>query len=640
MDQEYISYLREIILIASDIGLKIVICAHQDVWSRLSGGSGAPGWTFEVAGMDMRAFMQSRAAYVHNLDQRENLPGSDPREISGPFVWPSGYQKLAASTLATLFWAGDTFAWKLQVPHGDGTVPIQKLLQESFLNAFGKLADAVADVAGVIGFEAQNEPHRGLISLHSWDGWNYDTDLHIGHFPSLLQSCALGVGKKQRVPYYVRSWPWPTKVSHQSEVDPQGRSIWKENCLWRQHGAWDWDPKLDRPIVQREDFFTHDPRPEIAGGHPGRKVEWYRDFYAPFLARFSERVAQGKRFQTWFEPIPNEFHPPWPSTSTLEALDEKDKQTLQTAITTQRYAAQTVIETLRPSNIVFAPHFYDLNVLFNKIFNGYTSVDVQGLSRGMFLPRALFLLESGLRRNYTRQLSNIVKYARASLGELPIVIGEIGIPFDINGGANGNWTRHEQLLDALANGMEQAKVNGWCWWNYNPDNIPGPGDHWNKEDFSVVSRSGPRAVSPLVRPYAVRLAGLPMSSEFDRHVGSFSLRYANPAKPTSPSERVSNVIFLPTMHFAGDIEIEASDGEVEHHVQQQSLVWFPADSTSPGLLHTLQVRRVSTRGQLLRAKARQMGMQDWLAILAVGVAALSVVGSIDYFIQRFGSLTS
>jgi len=27
-----------------EFGMKVVICAHQDCWSRMSGGSGAPGW--------------------------------------------------------------------------------------------------------------------------------------------------------------------------------------------------------------------------------------------------------------------------------------------------------------------------------------------------------------------------------------------------------------------------------------------------------------------------------------------------------------------------------------------------------------------------------------------------------------------
>lgn len=43
-------------------------------WSRFSGGSGAPGWTFEVAGLDIKSFKETGAAYVHNTNA---VPG-DP----------------------------------------------------------------------------------------------------------------------------------------------------------------------------------------------------------------------------------------------------------------------------------------------------------------------------------------------------------------------------------------------------------------------------------------------------------------------------------------------------------------------------------------------------------------------------------
>lgn len=108
LDLEYISYLRELIELMPKYGLKCFICAHQDVWSRFSGGSGAPGWTFEAAGLDIEAFTQTGSAYVHGQDEKRRA--SEPpnaAEPNGPFVWPSGYQKLAAATMATLFWAGD-----------------------------------------------------------------------------------------------------------------------------------------------------------------------------------------------------------------------------------------------------------------------------------------------------------------------------------------------------------------------------------------------------------------------------------------------------------------------------------------------------------------------------------------------------
>ncbi|CAO1629120.1 unnamed protein product [Parajaminaea phylloscopi] len=673
IDEEYIEYIRQLLLIASDVGIKVVICAHQDVWSRLCGGSGAPGWTFESAGMDLKSFMNTKAAYVHNLDNNESVTAGDPREIGGPFVWPSGYQKLAAATLATLFWAGSTFAWKLRVDappvaisrscgfagSADGTVSIQEYLQTSYLHAFGKLADAVATAPCLLGFEVQNEPHRGLVSLHSWNGWNYDTDLHIGHYPTLLQSCALAIGKKQQVAYYVRSWPWPTKVSHTSAVDPKGHRIWKsrggdpnDDCLWKDHGAWHWDAKTNRPVVLRDDFFTHDPRAEGDGGRPGRKVEWYSDFYAPFVSKFSERMrTRGKNaMQMWFEPIPNEFHPPWFEQEKLDKLSDEEVRGLRTASLNQKYAAQTVITTPRPRNVVFAPHFYDLNVLFNKAYNGILSVNVQGLSRGLFLPRGLYFFESGLRLNYSKQISNLVNYARTSLGEVPVVIGEIGIPFDINGGkafVDGDWSRHEELLDALAHGMEESQVNGWCWWNYNPDNLPDVGDTWNKEDFSVVSRTAQsnqsqgRAIGPLIRPYAVRLMGVPVASTFDRHQGSFHLRYVNfatsPPREQDEKKRLCNVIFLPQSHFAGAaIEIEVSDGEVELDAASQTLLWYPTDAESPGRSHWLRVGRTGRArvAARLRASLRAMTLQDWLSVVAVLSVAVAIVLAVDNFMPR------
>lgn len=643
---------------ADEVGLKVIVSAHQDVWSRLCGGSGAPGWTFDVAGMDIRAFMETKSAYVHNLEDAAEQGTSDPREVKGPFVWPSGYQKLAAATLATLFWAGETFAWKLRLPVPDGApvelkfgqqdVSVQEYLQSSFLHAFGTLSDALAHAPNVLGFEVLNEPHRGLIELHSWDSWKYETDLHIGHFPSLLQAVALGDGHKQSVPYYVRSWPWPTRVSHYSEVDPKGKSVWagQSGCLWQRHGAWRWVKDTQKPVVVREDFFSHDPRPnDVAGSSSGRKIEWYRDFYTPFVTRFAERMRKNNtQRQVWWEPIPNEFHPPWAPSQVI--ADEEQRKELQFASTNQQYAVQTdLTDVQRPDNAVFSPHFYDLDVVFSKTYTGWMSVDVQSLSRGAFVLFALFFGESGLRSNYVRQLGKIVSFARLSLGEIPVVIGEIGIPFDLNGAEafkTGDFTRHEELLDALANGMEKAGVSGWCWWNYNPDNVHGDGDYWNKEDFSVISRGDggashatPRAIAPLIRPYAVRLMGVPMSSDFNRRHGIFSLEYCNFARPIGAnSEDFWNVIFLPQYHFARhDIEISVSDGEIKYDPTSasQTLLWRPANFT-PGAVHKLRIEPVA-KGFLNKALKRigvtRLSGTDRLAVLAVLFSSIFIVYVFD-----------
>lgn len=81
------------------------------------------------------------------------------------------------------------------------------------------------------------------------------------------------------------------------------------------------------------------------------------------------------------EPIPNEFMPRWSA-----------DQAPPVAGTTQ-----TVIPFPQPDRFVYAPHFYDLNVLFFKTYSGM-SVNVQALSRGAFILNALYFGARGLMR--------------------------------------------------------------------------------------------------------------------------------------------------------------------------------------------------------------------------------------------------
>lgn len=75
------------------------IDAHQDVWSRYSGGSGAPAWTLETIGFDLHALEDSGSAWLKGV-----RGGGHVEAERG--VWPCGYQKLAAATLA---WASLCF---------------------------------------------------------------------------------------------------------------------------------------------------------------------------------------------------------------------------------------------------------------------------------------------------------------------------------------------------------------------------------------------------------------------------------------------------------------------------------------------------------------------------------------------------
>ncbi|KAH6892423.1 glycoside hydrolase superfamily [Thelonectria olida] len=613
LDWEYIAYLKALVEMMPKYGIKCFVCAHQDVWSRYSGGSGAPGWTFEAAGLDIEAFTETGAAYVHGQDElRRASTIIDKREASGPFVWPSGYQKLAASTMATLFWAGDAFAPKLKCRRppmsGQGaaeTVSVQSYLQDSFIETFGRLADELGNLEACIGFENINEPHRGLINLHGFHGWNYETDLHIGHYPSLAQSLALGSGYSQNVKFYVKSWPWPTRVSHKSFVDPKGRSAWLSTdpnepldaqhgmgeCVWRAHGVWEWDEKKKIAVVKHNDYFDVDHRP----GREGAPIEWYRDFYGPFLEKFTTRVTRkSSRQMNFVEPIPNEFIPPWPETQAEKSQTER-----------QTYAVKTAFNSKRPSNFVYAPHFYDLNVLFSK-HHAFMSVNVQGLSRGMFVLNALYFGAKALRRNYKKQIGNIVRHGKTSLGKVPLVIGEVGISFDINDRLafkTGWYDKQRELMNALIAGMEDNLV-GFTLWNYNPHNRFEYGDGWNKEDFSIINGDedtednphrqdyrnkrhegdelyrGGRVLDVVIRPYAAKIAGKPLRSTWDDKTLWYEFEWTSEsgATPTASANSSSDKsclteFYIPNYHYENhELQVKVSDGDWSYDAAQQTLV--------------------------------------------------------------------
>lgn len=631
IDMEYIEYLQKLFELMAEYGLKCFLCAHQDVWSRFSGGSGAPGWTFELAGMDIHAFTETGAAYIHCVDEKQKREakvqtGKKDKEAGGAFLWPSGYQKLAASTMATLFWAGDALAPKLSIKHGDEQVGIQTFLQSCYMEAFGQLADRLAHMEAYLGFEPMNEPHRGLINLHDFHAFNYDTDLHIGHYPSLIQALALGSGYKQQVKFYVKSWPFPTRVSHMATLDPKGKTCWlpasgasdQESCparglgmcIWRAHGVWEWDESKNVPVVLQYDYFEKDHRQ----GREGERIEWYRDCFAPFLSRFAERVNRKRRSAlTFVEPIPNEFIPPW--IPACEIQDAAVAAQYKQAAYSQTYAVKTLIDTPRPggeAQFVYAPHFYDLNVLFGKV-HSWMSVNVQALSRGAFPLTALYFGVTGLKKNYLAQMRKIQELAYASLGKVPMIIGEVGLPFDINhkhAYRTGDYSKQHELMDALINAMEKLAL-GFTLWNYNPDNRVEYGDGWNFEDFSITngdSRAtvglkqdfrnaeheedelyqGGRVLDVIIRPYAVKVAGVQVYTEFDVETLFFEVHWKNYAD-NGGVQSTTTEIFLPAYHYKNKrFSITTTDAETTLNAQLQTLFVQHTD-TRPGVVHKLKI---------------------------------------------------
>jgi len=167
---------------------------------------------------------------------------------------------------------------------------------------------------------------------------------------------------------------------------------------------------------------------------------------------------------------------------------------------------------------------------------------------------------------------------------VPIVIGEFGIPFDMNGGEayqSGDFSRQAQALDYHFGALDDQLLN-YTIWNYTADNSNARGDMWNGEDLSIFSRdqqqdpadinSGGRALAAIVRPYARKIAGEPLAMRFEAARGAFSLRFQHDNALTAPTE-----IFLPKGAFPGGYRVEVSDGDYEIQEERQRLLYRPGD---------------------------------------------------------------
>ncbi|MEO0565680.1 MAG: cellulase family glycosylhydrolase, partial [Chloroflexota bacterium] len=179
-DTDYLDYLRAILEKANTYDIQVFIDPHQDAWSRWTGGDGAPGWTLEAVGMDLTKLYPTGAAITH-------------QEHGDPYprmIWPTNYYKFGAATMFTLFFAGDHLAPATTV---DGT-DLRTYLQTHYLNAYRKVAETLADLPNVVGFDTMNEPIRGYIETRDLSRDEPHGLLSLGATPTPLQAMALASG--------------------------------------------------------------------------------------------------------------------------------------------------------------------------------------------------------------------------------------------------------------------------------------------------------------------------------------------------------------------------------------------------------------------------------------------------------------
>jgi len=526
-DDAYLDYLRAIAERAAHHGISLLIDPHQDVWSRFSGGDGAPGWTLEAAGFDLPSFAETGAAIVHATH-------GDPFPR---MIWPTNGARLAAATMFTLFFGGDDFAPETRI---DGEPP-QALLQHHFLSAMQQVARRLRGLPNIAGYDMFNEPLPGFIG---WQDLNLvGGSLTLGACPTPFEAMRLGAGMAQEVGLW-QLGPLGARRARTIRLNASGRRAWREgrDCVWRQNGVWDVDGAGDARLLRESHFAVV----------RGRPVDFRRDYLAPFARRFASAIrAADPAAAIFLEREPDGHAPPW---------DGPDL-----------------------AGIAYAPHWYDGHVLMMKRFSPFLAADARS-RKPVFLPRPI-------RRSFASQLGDLAQAGKRAgmpvlLGEfgIPFDLDE-GRAY-----RTGDFRHQVASLDRTFRAVEANLLSGTLW-NYTSDNTNARGDGWNGEDLSIFSRdqqdepgdidSGGRGLPAVVRPYPRAVAGQPLRLAFDLRSRMFEFSFRDDPAVTAATE-----IFLPRLHYGAGCRVEVSDGTAEVDREGQLVIYRHA---APDRVHWVRI---------------------------------------------------
>ncbi|KAJ4348534.1 uncharacterized protein N0V89_009911 [Didymosphaeria variabile] len=466
-DEEWIQHTITILRKAKDYGFYIFMDPHQDVWSRFSGGSGAPMWTLYACGLDPTSFDVTEAALVQNVyPEPENYP---------KMIWATNYTRLVCQVVFTLFFAGRDFAPKAII---DGK-NIQDYLQDHFIGAVEHLAKRINEAGDlwhdpIIGFESMNEPNRGMIGYQDISVIPSEQKLQKGTSPTAWQAILTGSGNACEIDTWDFGGLGPYKSGSQL-VDPEGKSAWLPSsyddtkygwkrdpgwrlgeCLWAQHGIW--DPATN--TLLKKDYFAKDPRDGATIDYEYFNSHWFLDHWR----RYSKMVKAIFPDSLMFLQAPVLEIPP-----SIKGTEDDD------------------------ANIVFCPHFYDGITLLTKKWNRVWNIDVFGVLRGKYLTPAFAIKigENAIRNCFAHQLTAIREEATEKMGIHPCLFSEIGIPYDMDDKfayKTGNYSSQIAALDANHFALEQSHANGFALWCYTVNNNHFWGDQWNGEDLSIYSK--------------------------------------------------------------------------------------------------------------------------------------------------------
>lgn len=538
-DEEYLDYFTAIVERAQAHGLFVFVDFHQDVWSRMSGGDGAPGWVFEALGLDFTKFDAADAAHV--MQHRYDYTSEERRqEDRYPMMsWASNY-RLAANGIAwSAFFAGEILTpdWTVEGRN------VQRFLQDHYLGAMAAVARRVAHLDNVIGFDTFNEPGLGWVGLPmSQPRLKATPEDPLPVWPGAAWTPLDGLRAARGRTVEVANLGWGDERGVLRLIDRQiantaGVSIWRDDGPdpFERAGAWRLDPEGD--LVLNEDFFR------LKDGQP---IDHENQCMGPFFVRVAETVRA--------------VRPDWLLFAELCPY----------LVGTGRFFPEAM-----PERSVNASHWYDIDILRKKRFD-------------------LDQHDAPLKAKYFNQMAYIA-WLGSKFGEegAPTLIGEFGIPYDLNHGeafeawargerGEGVWTAHAQALSLMYDALDALKLSS-TQWNYTASNRNDlrVGDGWNQEDLSIFSPdqidgdtpndpdAGARALLGFCRPYAPLAQGT-----------ITTMRYADDrfelALEADPAIDAPTEIYVPEARFPGGVTVTVSQATARwthDRAAQKVLVW-------------------------------------------------------------------
>ncbi|HUX99138.1 MAG TPA: cellulase family glycosylhydrolase [Candidatus Deferrimicrobium sp.] len=539
-DEEYLDYYADMVAMAGSYGFYVFVDPHQDVWSRVTGGDGAPLWLFDKIGLDYTKFDEAEMAinmqYLYDPKNKKSYP---------QMVWGNNYKYFTNGTMWTLFFAGRDFAPKLMLmdEQTGEKLNVQDYILAHYTGSLKQIAKRIKDMPHVFGFDSLNEPHHGFIgqkaitrNLKMKKNKKDDPPL-----PGLAWTPVDGMFAAAGNSFELEEigliiWKLTLGVKRKITVNPKKVSIWKKGAkdFWKDHGVWV-EGADGMPVAPNDDYFR------VVNG---QEVNYTRDYLFPFASRVAEEIRQ--------------YNPNW-----MILVEDEPATTL--------IPPEEGLPENTPSNMVNGFHWYDPALSYVKRFLWPLSVDISRI-------RPVWGLR-GIQKMYIRQLNIQPELSKTiNDGNCPCLVGEFGCHMDLNNGKSyKKWKKGQRdwnvfkwqtiALDLMYNAFDKLFLSGTLW-NYTADNNNAFGDNWNQEDLSIFSRdqqtvdwqedinSGGRAISGFCRPYTRRIAGTPLKVQFNRKKGTFRFEFTPDATISAPTE-----VYIPPIQSPNGYDVECIGAE-------------------------------------------------------------------------------